>query len=127
MLNSNFLRIFTQQTIYRNVGNNLKMEKRETLSSIIDRTDYLKKIGIDINNISNEINQLYKQKLRLSTDDLEHGKFISNLTFRDVLLLQVAEKEMLVEKDNNIAFFNGLYTERLDRKICSALKFLIAI
>ncbi|MDR6300615.1 hypothetical protein [Mesonia maritima] len=107
------------------------MEK-PILTDNVNRKKYLKDIGIDIDNISDDIRNLYKKKLELATNDIKHGKFIANLTFKEVLLLQAVEKEEMIKfetksKDPYIeGYSTALWSSRLDNQILTSMKFLIA-
>ena len=109
------------------------MTENLILTDNVNRKKFLKNIGIDIDNISDDIRNLYKKKLELSSDDIEHGKFISNLTFKEVLLLQAVEKEEMIKfesKNGNpflVGYSNGLWSSHLNNQIAASLKFLTSL
>ncbi len=103
-----------------------KKEEKIILTDSVNRRKFLKGIGIDTENITDEIKELYDKKLSLSRNDIKHGKFMAERTLREVILLQVEEWNSLVEFNKNDNFFRGLSSANLDRKINLSLIFLLS-
>ena len=94
---------------------------------IVSRYKFLKEIGIDLENITDEIKDLYKQKLCISNNAKEHAKFMSERTLKEVFLLQVEEKESIMEFEKDEPFTNGLWTGHLRNKISVLMQFLYSL
>lgn len=109
------------------------MTEQSILTDSVNRKKYLQEIGINTDDISDDIRKLYKKKLELSNNDIEHGKFIANLTFKEILLLHVVEKEEMIKFESKSGnpyiegYSNGRWSLHLNNRIVSSLKFLTSL